>query len=423
MPEDLTVLDGLLKDVYTDVIRDHVATFDPVQEMIEKVSDFEWDGRQVIEAAIMSYNEGVGAIGEDKEIPTPGNFDPQQHQIPMRYVYGAVQFTKQIMESAKRSRGSFKNATRTSMDTLVRNLKREKARMLWGYGQGDLAHASGANSGATVPVDNPGGVTGTVGGARFIRKGMIVAIFNAAGDTLKGAKQVTAVAADGSSITLSAAVTTADGDRIVRASKLDTTDPGNTAIAKEPMGILGLMDDGTYLATLHGLSRATYPQLKSHVKSATGALSLDGLQQVFDIVDQRADAEITALATHHAVRRKYLELLEADRRYTGEFLQAPDGGTKAVKRGGYITFGGLPVIPSKYAPFQTLFFVDKRDLVRYAQIDGEWADEGGAILRQVGNRDTWTAFYRYFENYHLRRPATCARMDGITANTVYVAQW
>lgn len=421
--ENLTVLDGLLKDVYQDVVREQISTYSAVQEAFTKVTDYEWTGRQAIEAAIMSFNEGISAMGESGNLPTAGNFDPQNFKIPMKYVYGSFQMTKQMMESAITSKGAFRNATRYSMETLVRNIKRERARMLWGAGTGIKCLVNGAvSSSTTVNVDAPGNVAGSVGGTRYIRPGMIVGFW-----TTVPAHEVTgtvaSVAADGNSFELSASATITTNDYVVAMTTASSTAAADSGLNNEPMGLLGLVDDGTYVTTLHNLSRTTYPQLKSRVQSSVGALSLDAIQLNFDIAEQMGDANISMLAGHHAVRRAYLALLEADRRYAGADLQSPDGGTKVTKRNQYVTFGGVPMIEDKYAPYDMLFGLDKSDMKRYVQIEGEWADDDGRILRQVSGKDEWTAFYRIWENYHCSRPNTCFRMDGITTTKVFVQSY
>jgi len=57
----------------------------------------------------------------------------------------------------------------------------------------------------------------------------------------------------------------------------------------------------------------------------------------------------------------------------------------------------------------------KGSVVRYVHVKGEWADEDGAILRNVANYDKWEAFYRIFDELHTDRPNECFRLDGITA--------
>lgn len=425
MPETLTVLDGLLKDVYADVVREQVSTYSPVQEMFEKIEDFDFDGRVVREVAIMSFNEGVGAAAEDANLPTAGNFDPQQFQIPIHYLYGSFQMTKQMMESAKKDIGSFRNATRTSMETMVRNLKRLRARTLWGDGNGILALINGTANSTTQTVDSPFGVASTVGGARFLRKNMVIGIWDPTATTLRGVRTIDSVNAAGTQFTVKAsegAISTTDNDIIVRMNTTGGTTVGESG-RQEPMGLLGLVDDGTYVATLHGLSRTTFPQLKSRVNANTGQLSLDTIQLNFDIADQQGDANIDCLAGHHAVRRAYVTLLEADRRYTSDALMSPDGGTKVTDRKKYVTFGGVKVVEDKFAPYDMLFGLDKSTFRRYVQVEGEWAEESGSILRQVTGKDTWTALYRLWENYHCCRPNANFVMSGITTSKVFVQSY
>ena len=434
MGEDLTSLNGILKDVYQNVVTEQIAMFSPIAEKFEEVTEFEFDGRLAREAAIMSLNEGVGAVGEAGTLPTAGNFDPQQFTIGMKYVYGSFQMTKQMMESAQTSKGSFKNAMNYSMDSLIRNIKRERARMMWGNGSGVIGVLNGSVDTTTIiGIDSPGNVAGSTGGTRFVRKGMYTALVVSTAGTTQGdfskalGGAVTAVSATGTSYTVTTAVTATaglDNYWIVKSSVAAPTTIGETSYGKEPMGLLGLVDDGTYLTTLSGLSRDTYPQLKSRVQSSVGALSLDAIQLNFDIADQLGDAEIDTLACHHSVRRAYLALLEADRRYSAGDLKKPDGGTVAAKKRSsrsYVTFGDVNIVEDKYAPYGMLFGLDSRYFKKYVQIKGEWANESGAILRQVTGQDVWTAFYRLWENYHCSRPNTCFRMDGITANAVYVA--
>jgi hypothetical protein len=429
MGETLTNLDKILKDVYEPIVTDQVSTFDPVQELFEEVEDAQWEGRQALEMTNMSYNEGVGATAEGGNLPTAGNFDPQNFAIPMKYLNASFQMTKQMIESAKTSKGAFKNAMNMSMDTVITNLRREQARMLYGFGKGILAYTNCSGAQTTVVVDTPGGATNATGGARYIRKNMILACINPSDGTMRSGTVHTATAVTATGLSYTAASTTfTDSDYIVRCNTTSETAAAGTGYNKEPMGLLGLIDDTTYAASVSGLARATYPQLNSRVQSSVGALSLDAIQANIDIADQLGDSKIDAFACHHAVRRAYLSLLEADRRYTSTDLMKPDGGTvagkgKGGKSGNYVTFAGIPMMESKYAPYDILFGIDKRYFKKYTQVKGEWANDSGAILRQVTGQDTWTAFYRRWLNYHCSKPNTCFRMDGITTNKVYVASY
>ena len=48
-----------------------------------------------------------------------------------------------------------------------------------------------------------------------------------------------------------------------------------------------LVDDGTYRANYFGLDRTNVPAYSSYVTASTGALSVDLMQRVSDILDQK----------------------------------------------------------------------------------------------------------------------------------------
>jgi hypothetical protein len=121
------------------------------------------------------------------------------------------------------------------------------------------------------------------------------------------------------------------------------------------------------------------------------------------------------------VRRAYLALLEPDRRYTGADLSSPDGGTarRRSRRSKTITYGDIPFLVDRDAPFGMLFGINKESWVRYVELEGEWANNEGSVLKWNNGYDEYTAFYRIFENYHCH-PVRNFRMEGITVNQIAV---
>jgi hypothetical protein len=81
------------------------------------------------------------------------------------------------------------------------------------------------------------------------------------------------------------------------------------------------------------------------------------------------------------------------------------------------------MIESKNAPYGMLFGLDKSKMKKYSQVEGEWANDSGAILTKTSGKDVWEAFYRRWLNYHCSKPSTCFRMDGISVNNVYVPSY
>jgi len=428
--ETIATLTNILKDKFLPALNSEVASYDAIADIFtDKSSDAEWsgDGRKAITYHEMAWQEGVGAIGDGANLPTPGLEDIQQGAINMKFLYGSFELTgpSMILSDGK---NSYVNALTLKMNNLKKRLKKELGRIIWGTGSGRLALATAAvaANATTIPVNTPGGFTGTYG-ARFLRKGMIILVTND-NATIAGVTTVTAVDPAGLTVTVSPGIPVAlvAGAIIYRVSTTGATSFAESSKDNEPDGILKIVSDASIAATFETLSRATYPQLNSTVDTAVGAITLDRINRNFDVASQKSDdIGVDCLACHHSVRRAILTQLQADRRYTNELLRTPDVGidavTKGPKKGTYVTFGGVPIIESTNAPYDTLVGLDKGSFTKYTRVEGDFADEDGAVLSRIAGTDKWGGFYRKFYNM-TGRPKNNFLMTGITSTAVYVAQ-
>lgn len=419
---DISAYDAALKEVYEKTIIALLNSRAMTRNRFKKESG-SWEGRKVRYPLNVGRNQGVMATSENGKLPDGGNQQYVEHQIPIKYNHGRIQLSIQVIKHSRSNKGAFKRAMDQEMSGLVRDLGNDLNRQMFGWGKGVLALVNGdPGTTTTITVDAPGGLAGATHGNRFINKNMNVTFHNPADDTIRagGARTVTAVAADGLSFTINAAAdaAVADNDWIVRAAKPGTTTIADTAINNEAMGLLGLVDDGDFVTTLHNVSRTTYPIFKSVNIASVGPLSGDVLQRGIDVADQVGEGSVQFFLCHHSVRRAYLTLMDADRRYaTRSDLSSPDAGTKVAKLKD-ITFGDLPFYVDKDAPYGTLFGIDPTHFTRWVEVEGEWADDDGTILLRLTDVDAYEARYRVFDNFSLDRPASCVRWDGITANVV-----
>lgn len=423
--QTLTAFDAVLKDVYGPRIEEQLNIVNPLTDYIDENDSADWTGRQVIYPIHISRNEGVGASSEGALLPQPGKQGYVDVKIPEKYNYGRIRLTEQVIRSSTTNKGAFDRAMGSEIKGLVRDLANDRERQFFGAGDGVLCLINAAQtstSNVTFYVDSPFGVTPTTNGARFLNPGMFLAEVGTSGTSVTGTFTVSSVGSTGSyfvASAVSAGVTFSDNARLVRANA-DVAAGTTNNLSLEVTGLLALIDDGTYLNTLHNVNRTTYPVFKSTVISSIGQLSLDVIQRGVDASDELGGGNFGTdgvFFCHYSVRREYLKLLQADRRYTGGDLSTPDGGTKqaALRTGGQITYGDRPMKIAKHAPYGTIFGMLKGSVTRYVHVRGEWADEDGAILRNVANYDMWEAFYRIFDELHMDRPNECFRLDGITA--------
>ena len=427
MPQDTSAYDVVLKTVYEGGIRELIPTKVRTLEKFQEKDSKSWGGRFVEYPARVGRNQGSGWGTELGNLPTAGRQKYTNVRIPMRYQYGRILLSAQVMKASEGSKNAFASAMEQEMQGLIKDMTSQRGRAILGDGRGIMALAGATpTASATVAINSPGGFTSvTTNGGRYINPGDVIGFINPTTGTLRAANiTVQSVAANGATLVANAAPTTgaAANDFMVKVMQAGSTDVSDTSFQKEPMGLMGLIDDGTFVPTLHNVNRTTYPIYQSTVIGAVSALSADVLQRGIDLADQRGDGEISDLIMHHSVRRQYLAMMEQDRRYISGDLSRPDAGTVAAKRG-KLAFGGIEITEEKYCPYGTVFGVDASGFSRYVEVAGEWADEDGAVLSRVGPgttsaQDAFEAFYRIWDNFHNDFPARCFRLDGVTATIV-----
>jgi hypothetical protein len=424
------VEDGLLKTVYEDRIAEGVLNKFPLKDAF-KVKDSPWNGGRGLEwSAHIERNQSPMAVGEDSALPVADNQKYVTGFITQRKIAARWRTTDEQLKDTQSREGAYRSTRTENMERLIDDIAYREEFYLGTDGRGVFALLDSGSSGTTLELDAPGGVTGNDFGNRFIKKGMYLAAINPANGAIRAnTPQVTAVNADGSNITVSADPSWTENDYIVQAANGSVTDVQDTAYEKAPWGLTALFDDGTYRANYYGVSRTTYPNYASYVSASTRALSFDLLQRVSDIVNQKLGGEISDIWCHHSVRRVYLTLTEADRRYADEPARMnPDGGTKAFKQGD-VTMGSVAVKALRTAPFATMFLVDRAgcDCVRYTSDKGSWvAGTSGEILVRDGTgtnaKHAWEAWYVKRYNLFVRNPGKAARLDGLTGQTLVIVR-
>lgn len=424
MAQTLSSWDAVLKEYYEPMVVSQIENKNKILKAFGEADAPTVDGRRIIYPLHIGRNTAVMSSVEGATLPTAGRQNFVDVHIPLRKTVGRINVTKDVIDASKSNRGSFKRAMSTEMDGLVRDISDYRNEQLCGYGAGIVGTVSvepTANA-TSITVDRPGGFAGTVNANRFFQAGMVIAGIRAGAVVANGAVTVVSTEEGGGYDQITLATNTADfadNDDFVRAAATTTTLVTDTDWQNPVMGLFGLVDDGTFVQTLHGVNRTTYPVFRSFVLSSVGALSLDAMQRAFDAAEMKGQGNISELWCEHSVRRAYLTLLEADRRYTSEKLMSPDGGTKAAK-GSDVTFGGVPFKTERDMPYGYILGLDKDVLERYVNVRGQWEDEDGNILFRSASTHDFTALWYMKDNFSITRPNTCFRMDGITITALAI---
>jgi hypothetical protein len=427
---DTQALDGIFKEVYEDYVSEGVNNKNPLKDVF-KPSDLPYGGREVVWNAHVGRNSGVMATGEGSLLPTPGNQRSIQARATAKKIAARIELTQEAIDDSSKNEFAFVSARKDEMNRLIDDLARKEEHYLVGDGRAILAFVADASptTGNTLTLDNPGGIVNAAFGNRFISPGNFVALVNPATGGLRATSTmtVTACAATGLSIDISAPPTVgSDNDYVVQAATSSVSDILDTSYNSAPMGVMGLVDDGTYVNNYFGIDRSLFPSYASYVKAATGAFSVDVIQQSADVVDQKLNGKTSRLIMHHSTRRLYIQATDADRKYTMGHLLRPDAGTVAIKQGD-LTLGEVPITVIRDFALDVVMGLDEEsmDAVRYVSEKGKWVDEDGSILLRsagAGARHVFEAtYYNRYQNV-IRNPGVCWRNDAITGQTLIVTR-
>jgi len=430
---DTAVEDGLLKDLYDKVIAEGVLNKFPLKEEF-KVKDSPWDGGRGLKwNAHVGRNTSPMAAGQDGAFAVADHQKYSEGYVTQRKIMARWRVTQEQLDDTQSSEGAYRSTRTENFNRLVDDIAyREEFYMATdGRAIFALIDEASPNGDTTLELDAPGNITGNDFGNRFIQKNMYLAAINpATGSIRAGIVRVTDVNEDGSDVTADAAPNAAwaENDYVVQAAHDTVTDENDTAYEKAPWGLPALIDDGTFRVNYFGIDRNRFPNYKSYVVPSTTTLSFDLLQRVSDVVSQKLGGMIDGIWCHHSIRRLFILLTQADRRYADAASRnKPDGGTAAFRQGD-LTMGEVDIKAIRTIGLGQMYLVDKKggDFVRYVSEKGRWVETGGSILVRDGvgkaAKHAYEAWWYCRYQLFCRNPGKCARLDGITGQTLVVVR-
>lgn len=435
----------VLKTYYLPGIQDYL-NHDTILSDIIEVNEKDVSGKNATIENHYGRSTGTGARGDGSALPTANYQRYKTSTVPMKYLYGRVEFTGPTIKATRDEKGSYAKVIDAEVKGIVNDLKKEANRMHWGCGYGVLARWQAGTS-TTITLQKKyrgcaagGDSFGSGFGAKYLDKRtdtvcVTVASLSGSGTFSVGATDLVVTAmTKGSvsdSVTMTDPGTPIAGSWFVRPASLGAY-AASGAHRLEPMGLRGLVSDndldeiaindgsntagGVTNDPLQGLDVSTYPWFKSIVNTHDSgryagqrALTLTLMQTMFDNVEEVAGKDYgpNLILTTRAVRREYLELCQADRRAVNTMKL--DGGWSALD------YNGVPLTVDNDAIDGEIYFLTTKDIQMFRMSDYNWMDSDGAILSRVTGYDVYEAvLFRYEEMGILDRST-----QGVLCDLVY----
>lgn len=397
MPADLTTVTTLLKEIYQGRLQNQLQNELVGMKRIEQSSDgveSNVGGKYVVFPLKVSRNQGIGYRAENQALPLAGQQGYTRVQIGLKYGYGALKMSGQLMELATSNTQAFSNTMDLEITGLKDDVAKDQARIFYGDGVGTMATVSSA----TGPLQ-----TLTVSNTQYLEVGQVIDINTSVSTatTITGGlgRTISAINTATGVVTLvtGTAITTSVGNIITRTANWGM-EPNGLASIVSATGILQTVDP-----SLVPIWKATVDANGGTPRALSEALMITQV----DVV-RTLGAKTSLLLTTLGVRRSYFNLLQQQRQFTG--TQEFSGGFKglAFAAGG----GNIPLIEDPDCPKNTMWGLDESSLKVYRDSDWHFLNRDGSIWKWVHGFDQYEAILaKYWEIATNRRNANFVIKD------------
>ena len=150
---------------------------------------------------------------------------------------------------------------------------------------------------------------------------------------------------------------------------------------KDLLGLAALVDDGTTVSTIGGLSRSTYTTLKGTVTSAS-TLSLATMRTLWNAI---ADYTVSPTRgyTDYPSWALYEQLLQPQEKIFKEISMAPS--YKMIEGCDELVYAGMPVVPDRKATAGQMVFINENYMDFYG-LDADFEVFQGAKKVEVASK-------------------------------------
>jgi len=425
---------SLLKQSYGSVLNYSENTNNPVSKLFKyatkEMEGGTWGGSEHLEAILLTQGQGGVVTRERGRLPdaTPPVAGTLR-MTPKKWTY-SMEMSPEDIDDTKNPSKAFVSIMSLNMKNAMGNYAAECSRMIHGNGSGFICQATAALGigGTALTVKNAYADVNPVGGARNLRRGMILAVVDAGNTTLLGNVQIDSVpkTVNGTNVTLIPTTFAIPIDAIFyRSPSLSTTNILDISKDNEPTGLKRIVNDDVGFADYFTLNRVVNPEICSTVFLGVGALSGDIFQRAFSTMqglgtESSLDYATTKVCVEPSVARAIAAITTANQRFTMDYIKNPDPLSNLAGGRQNITIGGFEVLPDRCAPYGTVVILNTKGLKKIGR-SGTWRDETGDIfVRGEDRRDTLIADWQIRVQYYHVDPKTCVRMEGAAVSQVYI---
>lgn len=396
-----TDIDEAMKIIFEDAITESFVTdtetFDLYEQDMNVKVDETTGGRWIETAQLFDLPSGVGARAEGEYIPIPEGPTIVNSRINLKKIQATLEMTGEVFDTVRTNERAFVNYADRAMGYLVELMNHDLDRQLIGYGAGAVARVDMVTpAAADLAIDSAYGVAGYTKAWTLFQENETIRVGpNLDGTSIRaGSAKIIDVDPENDEIDLDGLIAgTLDNDYIFMGDTNVASSQTAAGVDREVMGLLGMIDDGTVLATFQNIARATYRKWQAVLYSAASAAMTETvLVNADDASFEKGGGRATVVLASRDVLRGYWADLKSDRSINdprGTF----EGGLKGLKI--HLGDRSITLRASRKMPPQIAFGIDPSTLKRFHNVGFKWDDRDGSIWGRVtdgtGRKDAFFA--------------------------------
>lgn len=346
--------------------------------------------------AVRDYgNEAVGAINESEQFRTADSENYQQYVVTPKVLVGPLEFSGLLSQAADSDEEAFAAAVVDLVETTRERLLKDYNRQFYGLGNGLLAspYAATASNVTSFSVDS----------AQYLRKNMIIDIYNGATKTVDSIR-INDVDKASNIVYFSTSI----GAAINATSALVKENVRDSAATdgKECMGLRGIIDDSTDLTTFEGIDASSSRIWRGvRIAASSANLTSDLIQRLMDDVFVLGGEMPDTLITHQKQRRRYLDLVVPQKRFQDDNMDA--GFQK-------LSFNGIELWLDVDCQVDTLYAIKKSMIEKYEVAPLSMGNyDGSDQFLRTSNYDIFQAYWRMYTNFGTEKRNAHGKIVGL----------
>jgi len=427
---DFIGLNQAMKIIFSEPVTDNVIADSELLDIFEQdisVPTEETTGGQFIQLAHYFRLPGsVGARLESDYIPVSNQPKFDNSFIFLKKNQAVIEMSGEAYRRAKQGEGAFLSWAERALPDVVRRLTNDIDRQLMGFGQGQLARVGDASPSTTVNLISPYGVASLTNANLLFIEGQTLR-YSPNADASSPRALVATVTAVNSGGTFNAGQLTIDqlptsaaqNDYIFNGDANATSGRDGGTVDKEVMGLLGMVDNGTVLATFQGLARATYTQWNSVIIDSSVApynqtLSEDVMMQLDHDIYQLGNGKPDVVVTSRSGWRSNWKVNKGDRIFAfraGDQAEYRAGGKEMLVDLGDRT---LELRVCRKCNPENTFMIEREVMKRWHNAGFFWDDTTGSIWNRAvdstGRKDSYYAVGLIVFNVGCLAPRHCGKI-------------